>query len=404
MSSSAASGLVKGRTLLVVDDDDDILLIVDTLLRSAGFEVLLARHGGVGIAVARSRQPSLILLDVMMPELSGWEVCATLKNLEETSHIPVVMLTVKAEIRDLVTGMQVGADDYVGKPFSKKKLVDTVERVLAGAPGGKYHDFMPREMSDPRAKNLLFDGVTGLPTIPVIVDALREKLLVDREVGVLFVDIEKYSHIEDFYGWEVFDEVIGEAGRGLKRLLGTLFATEDLLAINRPSGSEFYIFLSVPSALSGEAILERLEEGPAARRDAQGPAQRDVPAPHPPEDRPLRRVRPHPPLAAGEAREARVPRPPRRDPHGLLEGGRARCDSEGAVPRHPEKRARRDALPAHHRSRDGGDLRARGAHARAQGLAVREPRGAVRLRLQDRPGVEPREDLHGQRGAAFRGP
>ncbi|MBL8111416.1 MAG: EAL domain-containing protein [Acidobacteria bacterium] len=249
-----------GKTLLVVDDDDDILLIVDTLLRSAGYDVLLARNGREGIAMAISRQPSLILLDVMMPELSGWEVCATLKNLEETSHIPVVMLTVKAEIRDLVTGMQVGADDYVGKPFSKKKLVDTVERVLAGAPGGKYHDFMPREMSDPRAKNLLFDGVTGLPTIPVIVDALREKLLVDREVGVLFVDIEKYSHIEDFYGWEVFDEVIGEAGRGLKRLLGTLFATEDLLAINRPSGSEFYVFLAVPSALSGEAILERLQK------------------------------------------------------------------------------------------------------------------------------------------------
>src|SRR5258706_5717364 len=113
-------------------------------------------------------------------------------------------------------------------------------------------ELLPRETSDLRSRNLLFDAVTGLPTIPVIVDALRDKLLVDQEVGVLYVDIEKYSHIEDFYGWEVFDEVLKETGRALRRLLGTLFSTEDLIAINRTSGSEFYIFLSIPSGLTSE--------------------------------------------------------------------------------------------------------------------------------------------------------
>ena len=246
------------RKILIVDDDEDILLIVQTLLTNAGYAPILARNGREGIEQATAMQPDVILLDVTMPQMSGWEVCATLKNLPETSSIPIVMLTVKSEIKDLITGMQVGADDYITKPFTKRHLLETVERLLE--PGeGPRSAFLPRDTGDARTRNLLFDTVSGLPTIPVIVDALREWLLVDQEVGVLFIDFEKYAHIEDYYGWEVFDDVLREAAKALKRLLGTLFSTEDLIAINRPSGSEFYVFLSVPPGLRGDEILERLQ-------------------------------------------------------------------------------------------------------------------------------------------------
>ncbi len=246
------------RKILIVDDDEDILLIVQTLLTNAGYAPILARNGREGIEQASAMQPDVILLDVTMPQMSGWEVCATLKNLPETSSIPIVMLTVKSEIKDLITGMQVGANDYITKPFTKRHLLETVERLLE--PGeGPRSAFMPRDTGDARTRNLLFDTVSGLPTIPVIVDALREWLLVDQEVGVLFIDFEKYAHIEDYYGWEVFDDVLREAAKALKRLLGTLFSTEDLIAINRPSGSEFYVFLSVPPGLRGDEILERLQ-------------------------------------------------------------------------------------------------------------------------------------------------
>ena len=246
------------RKILIVDDDEDILLIVQTLLTNAGYAPILARNGREGIEQASAMQPDVILLDVTMPQMSGWEVCATLKNLPETSSIPIVMLTVKSEIKDLITGMQVGADDYITKPFTKRHLLETVERLLE--PGeGPRSAFLPRDTGDARTRNLLFDTVSGLPTIPVIVDALREWLLVDQEVGVLFIDFEKYAHIEDYYGWEVFDDVLREAAKALKRLLGTLFSTEDLIAINRPSGSEFYVFLSVPPGLRGDEILERLQ-------------------------------------------------------------------------------------------------------------------------------------------------
>lgn len=247
------------KRILIVDDDEDILLIVQTLLRNAGYIVSAARNGKEAIDIATANRPDLILLDVMMPQLSGWETCATLKNLPETHATPIVMLTVKSDIKDLITGMQVGADDYVTKPFTKRKLLDTVERLLDGRIPPKT-DFLPKETTDLRAQNLLFDSVSGLPTIPVIVDALRDKLMVDQEVGVLFVDVEKYSHIEDFYGWEVFDEVLREAARALKRLLGTLFSTEDLISINRPSGSEFYVFLAVPGGLQSDQTVDRLQK------------------------------------------------------------------------------------------------------------------------------------------------
>jgi EAL domain-containing protein (putative c-di-GMP-specific phosphodiesterase class I)/DNA-binding response OmpR family regulator len=250
---------MKDRKILIVDDDEDILLIVQTLLTNAGYSTAVARNGEEGIELAMKLRPDVILLDVTMPQISGWEVCATLKNLPETAATPVVMLTVKSEIRDLITGMQVGADDYVTKPFTKRKLLDTVERLLEGG-GGARASFLPREAADARTRNLLFDNVTSLPTIPVLVDALREWLLVDQEVGVLFIDFGKYSHIEDFYGWEVFDDVLREAAKALKRLLGTLFSTEDLIAINRPSGSEYYVFLSVPPGLASEEVLDRLQK------------------------------------------------------------------------------------------------------------------------------------------------
>ncbi|HKC24280.1 MAG TPA: response regulator, partial [Thermoanaerobaculia bacterium] len=149
-----------GKKILVVDDDEDILLIVQTMLTNGGFSVALARNGKEAIDQAIALRPDLIVLDVMMPHLSGWEVCATLKNLPETAATPVVMLTVKSEIKDLITGMQVGADDYLTKPFTKRDLLGTVQRLLEGRENVKPA-FLTREAADLRARNLLFDAVTA---------------------------------------------------------------------------------------------------------------------------------------------------------------------------------------------------------------------------------------------------
>jgi len=241
--------------ILIVDDDEDVLLIVQTILDNAGYTAILARNGREGVERAIETRPDLILLDVMMPELSGWEVCTTLKSAPETRQIPIAMLTVKSEIRDLITGMQVGADDYITKPFTRKKLLSTVRRLL-DEKRGSPPSFLSSENEEMRFKNLLFDAVTELPTVPVIVDALRDRLLDNRDMGVLYIDVEQYSHIEDTYGWEVFDELLRHTARTLRRMFGTIFATEDFVAVNRAGGSDFYVFATLES---GEDAAQRLQ-------------------------------------------------------------------------------------------------------------------------------------------------
>ena len=247
--------MMPSEKILIVDDDEDILLIVQTILASAGYSAMTARNGREGVDTAIELRPDLILLDVMMPELSGWEVCTTLKNAPETRQIPIVMLTVKSEIRDLITGMQVGADDYITKPFTRRKLLSTVRRLLDER-GEAPPAYLPSENEEVRFKNLLFDGVTELPTVPIIIDALRDRLLDNRDLGVLFIDVEQYSHIEETYGWEVFDALLRHTGKALRRMLGTVFATEDFVAVNRAGGSDFYVFTSMEP---GEDALARLQ-------------------------------------------------------------------------------------------------------------------------------------------------
>jgi EAL domain-containing protein (putative c-di-GMP-specific phosphodiesterase class I)/DNA-binding response OmpR family regulator len=242
--------------ILIVDDDEDVLLIVQTILDNAGYSAIVARNGREGVEKAIGANPDLILLDVMMPELSGWEVCTTLKSAPETRQIPIAMLTVKSEIRDLITGMQVGADDYITKPFTRKKLLSTVRRLL-DEKRGSPPSFLTSENEEMRFKNLLFDAVTELPTVPVVVDALRDRLLDNREMGVLYIDVEQYSHIEETYGWEVFDSLLRHTARTLRRMFGTIFSTEDFVAVNRAGGSDFYVFASLERGEDASARLQR---------------------------------------------------------------------------------------------------------------------------------------------------
>jgi EAL domain-containing protein (putative c-di-GMP-specific phosphodiesterase class I)/DNA-binding response OmpR family regulator len=242
--------------ILIVDDDEDVLLIVQTILDNAGYSAVLARNGREGVEKAIEGEPDLILLDVMMPELSGWEVCTTLKSAPETRQIPIAMLTVKSEIRDLITGMQVGADDYITKPFTRKKLLSTVRRLL-DEKRDKPPAFLGTDNEEVRFQNLLFDSVTELPTVPVIIDALRDRLLDNRDMGVLYIDVEQYSHIEETYGWEVFDGLLKHTAKTLRRMVGTVFATEDFVAVNRAGGSDFYVFATLETGEEAAIRLQR---------------------------------------------------------------------------------------------------------------------------------------------------
>jgi DNA-binding response OmpR family regulator len=122
-----------GTAILVADDDEDIRELVTFKLEAAGFEVVAVDNGLSALSAARERPPALVVLDVMMPGLSGIDVCRALRAEQTTAHLPIILLTARAQEGDVQAGFGAGADDYVVKPFSPRELVSRVEAVLARA-------------------------------------------------------------------------------------------------------------------------------------------------------------------------------------------------------------------------------------------------------------------------------
>ena len=118
------------RTILVIDDEPELVKLLDYNLTKAGYLVLSAKDGEHGLNTARKHAPDAVILDVMMPGLDGWEVCKRLRTDPSTSAIPVLMLTAKAEEGDRVLGLELGADDYVTKPFGVRELLARVKALL----------------------------------------------------------------------------------------------------------------------------------------------------------------------------------------------------------------------------------------------------------------------------------
>jgi phosphate regulon transcriptional regulator PhoB len=122
-------------SILIVEDDTDIQRLLAYNLRTAGYEVLSCEEGYEALTVAKQRLPELILLDLMIPGLDGFEVCKELKRSVETKNIPVIMLTARGEEVDRIVGLELGADDYVVKPFSPRELMLRVRAILRRSSG-----------------------------------------------------------------------------------------------------------------------------------------------------------------------------------------------------------------------------------------------------------------------------
>jgi two-component system phosphate regulon response regulator PhoB len=121
------------KTVLIIEDEKDLAELVAFNLEKEGFRPLIASDGVMGLEKARANSPDLILLDLMLPGMPGTEVCKALKSSDKTSRIPVIMLTARGEEIDRVVGFEVGADDYVLKPFSTRELLLRVKAVLRRA-------------------------------------------------------------------------------------------------------------------------------------------------------------------------------------------------------------------------------------------------------------------------------
>jgi two-component system alkaline phosphatase synthesis response regulator PhoP len=156
--------------ILIVDDEEDVLELIRYNLDRSGYHVETASSGEEALTKAREKLPDLVILDLMLPGIDGLEVCRQLKRDAKTDHIPVIMLTAKGEETDIVTGLELGADDYVTKPFSPKVLSARVRRIL--------HRAASRDLEQPPMK------IRDLTIDP----ARREVLVKGKPVSLTFTE------------------------------------------------------------------------------------------------------------------------------------------------------------------------------------------------------------------------
>ncbi len=159
--------------ILVVDDEPDLLELVEYNLREAGYTVVTAKDGAAAMAEVRRQRPDLILLDVMLPDVSGTELCRRLRRDPDTSRIPIMMLTARGQEIDRVVGFELGADDYVVKPFSPRELALRVQAVLR------------------RASTTTVDSAPRIVIGKLVIDVARHQVMVeDEEIPVTALEFK----------------------------------------------------------------------------------------------------------------------------------------------------------------------------------------------------------------------
>ncbi|NLE65105.1 MAG: response regulator [Elusimicrobia bacterium] len=176
--------------ILIIDDDADILDVLELSL-SEQFEVVSANNGQMGLQRARETHPDLIITDYMMPVMNGPDFCKELRKDVLLSHIPIIMLTGKGDIQDMVSGINAGADDYLIKPFEPHTLLARIAMIMKRT-----------------TRNLDANPLTHLPGNASITEALQERIKSGKTFAVGYCDLDKFKLYNDKYGFEKGDQVI----------------------------------------------------------------------------------------------------------------------------------------------------------------------------------------------------
>lgn len=176
--------------ILVVEDDFDISNMLRIYFTGQGYSVEVAARGSDALALTRKQSPDLIVLDIMLPDMDGYAVCRELRTTTRTSHIPIIFLTQRDERSDRIAGLELGADDYITKPFDIEELKLRVRTAI--------RSYQRLNMTDPR---------TGLPSSRLIEDQLRD-LMRSNNWSYIEVGIENIAPFNDAYGFVAADEVL----------------------------------------------------------------------------------------------------------------------------------------------------------------------------------------------------
>ncbi|HSG80508.1 MAG TPA: response regulator [Acidimicrobiia bacterium] len=229
--------------ILLIDDDPDIVRFVTMNLELEGYEVTSATSGREGLEAAASRPPDLVLLDVMMSDIDGLEVLSRLQASPATVHVAVILLTARAHAADRVRGLELGADDYVTKPFDIEELVARIGSVIRRSKA--MRDLSP---------------LTALPGNFRIAEEMQRRVAGGRPLAIVHADLDNFKAFNDHYGFMRGDNVIKFTANTL--IEAAVEVDDPTCFVGHVGGDDFIAVMSPDIAEQFcKAVLERFDDG-----------------------------------------------------------------------------------------------------------------------------------------------
>ena len=225
----------KGR-MMIVEDDPDISNMLRIYFQSQSYDVVVAQRGEDALEMCRQQLPHIIVLDIMLPDMDGYDVCRNLRGNLRTSHIPIVFLTQKDERSDKIHGLELGADDYITKPFDLEELKLRVKNAMGRA---QYES--------------LTNPTTGLPSGRLIEDQLRQLMRRD-DLSIIYVGVRGISTFNEVYGFVAGEEVLRFTAMVLGKAVDSVGTPNDF--IGHIGGDDFIInnFLGEKTRILGVIV------------------------------------------------------------------------------------------------------------------------------------------------------
>ena len=229
--------------VLVVDDEPHIAQILKFTLEKAGYHVFTAENGQDALDKIRELQPNLVILDVMMPIMDGYEVCRKMREDFKMNQIPVIMLSAKGELPERVKGLEGGANDYLIKPYSNDELLLRVRNVLEW-----------------NTKQKEANPLTGFPGNTAIERELKTRINRQEPYAFLYIDIDNFKGFNDYYGYQKGDEIISFLASILSMAVEKLGAKDDF--VGHIGGDDFVLVTDAERAeFIGKYIIDEFDKG-----------------------------------------------------------------------------------------------------------------------------------------------
>jgi diguanylate cyclase (GGDEF)-like protein len=229
------------KKILIIDDTELTVRLTSDILCKQGYRVVSASNGMDGIKMVGAEKPDLVLLDILMPGIDGFEVCKLLREDESNNLMPIIILTARDNEEDKLTALELGADDYITKPFNPRELVSRVNNTLLRI-----------------ARNRLANPLTGLPGNIEIQSEINHRLATNEKFAVLYLDVDNFKAFNDAYGFAMGDRAIKMIADIISDVVRTFGVSGDFTG---HIGGDDFVIITTPenSEVLSENIIEAFD-------------------------------------------------------------------------------------------------------------------------------------------------